>query len=194
MTNAVLNRVVRRETHSPRTVAAVLVLVLVAAAATYAGAEIVLHLLGAAPLLAAPGSVLAWLGEVPDARPRSALGAAGAALGVVGAALVWLAVSPGRLSKHRLAASSHVVVVDNGVIASAVAERVRQELDLSRGGVVVGVSHRSADVTVRPEPGQEVDKSRVRSIAEAELAEYGASPGLRVRARVQRRADGGGSA
>lgn len=185
MTNVVLKRVVRRETHSPRTVATVIVLVLVAAGAVYAGIEIVLHLLGSAPLLVAPGAALTWLTRLPDAQPEAALIAGSAVIGVIGVVLVWLALSPGRRPKHRLGVSTHAVVVDNGVIASAVAERVRRELDLSKDGVIVGISHRGADVTVRPEPGQEVEKSLVRSIAETELAGYESSPGLKVRARVQ---------
>ncbi|WP_159500386.1 DNA/RNA endonuclease G [Microbacterium sp. 18062] len=189
MSASVLKRVVRRETHSPRTIATVIVLVLIAAIAVYAGAEIVLHLLGLAPFLVTPGAALAWLAGLPGAQPSSVVIAAAVVVALIGAVLVWLALSPGRLSKHRLEVSPHAVVVDNGVIASAVAERVRRELDLPKDGVIVGISRRGADVTVRPEPGQIVDKARVRSLAEAELAGYQPSPSIRVRARVQNRAE-----
>ena len=193
MIATVLKTAVRRETHSPRTVATVLVLVLLAAGAVYAGVEIVLHLFGAAPLLAAPGAMLLWAAGLPDARPQAAVVAGGAAVALVGAALLWSALSPGRRPKHRLGVFSDAVVVDNAVIASAIAERVRRELNLPKDGVIVGVSHRGADVTVRPEPGQELTRSTVRSIAEAELSTYGTSPELKVRARVSDRAATGGS-
>ncbi|MGI6879609.1 DUF6286 domain-containing protein [Microbacterium sp. gxy059] len=190
MTNPVLMHVVRRETHSPRTVMTVIVLVLVAAAAAYAGTEIVLHLLGAAPLLVAPGAALAWAAEaLPASEPRAAVVAGAGAVAVIGAILLWFALAPGRRPRHALNASGHAVVVDNGVIASAVAERVRRELDLPRGAVIAGIGHRSADVTVRPEPGQVIDRESVRSIAENELDGYGASPRLKVRARVQQPAE-----
>ncbi|MEB4613720.1 DNA/RNA endonuclease G [Leucobacter sp. M11] len=187
-----LKRVVRRETHSPRTVLAVVVLVLAALAAMYTGIEVVLHLLGLGPLLVAPGAALAWLTMLPDEVPQAAVVAGGAVVAVIGVALVWLAVGPGRRPKHELAVSSHAVVVDNGVIALAVAERVRRELDLSKASVVIGIGHRSADVTVRPEPGQTIDKGRLREIAEAELASYDLSPRVRAHARVVRAADTGG--
>lgn len=194
MASTVLTRVVRRETHSPRTVIAVIVLVLVAAAAVYAGIEIVLRLLRAEPLLVAPGSALTWLTELPKQEAAAGAGVGAAIVAVIlGAVLVWLAVTPGRRSKHELGDAPHAVVVDNGVIASAVAERVRRELDLSKDGATVGIGHRSADVTVRPEPGQEIDRAHVRSIAEAELAGYGLAPAVRVRARVQRAPERGGS-
>lgn len=188
MTSAVLKRVARRETHSPRTIATVVVLALVALAAIYAGVEIVLHLLGAGPLLVAPGAALMWLQEPPD--QYQSLVVAGALLSVVaGMVLAWLALSPGRRPKHELGSSSYAVIVDNGVIASAVAERVRRELDLSKGAVVVSVGHRSADITVRPEPGQPIERRQVRTVAESELTGYELSPRVKVRARVLRAAD-----
>lgn len=189
MTDAVLKRVVRRETHSARTVATVIALVLIAAGAVYVGTEIVLHLLDVAPLLVAPGAAFAWLTALPETRPQAAVVAGGTVIVILGVILVWFALSPGRRPKHELGVSPHAVVVDNGVIASAVAERVRRDLDLPKGGVIVGISHRGADVTVRPEPGQQVDRNQVRSIAETELAAYESMPRLTVRARVLRVAE-----
>ncbi|MGF3057473.1 DUF6286 domain-containing protein [Microbacterium sp. YY-01] len=191
MSNTVLRRVVRREMHSPRTVMLVIVLVLVAAVAVYAGIEVVLHLLGAAPLLVSPGTAVAWVATLPTAEPRSTIIAGASAVAVVGVILLWFVVAPGRRPKHALGVSGHAVVVDNGVIASAVAARVRRELDLPKGAVVVGIGHRSADVMVRPEPGQVVDRAWARSIAETELDGYRASPRLKVRARVQQSAERG---
>lgn len=193
MTNAVLTRVVRREMHSPRTALAVIVLVLAAAVAVYAFIEIVLQLLGAQPLLVAPGDAFAWLVDLPTNESAAGIGAGAAIVAVIGLILIALAIAPGLRSKHQLGDADHAVVVDNGVIASAVAERVRRELDLSKDGATVGIGHRSADVTVRPEPGQEIDTAQVRAIAEAELAGYGLRPVVRVRARIQRTAEQGGA-
>lgn len=193
MSTAVLKRVVRRETHSPRTVASVVVVVLLALSAVYAGVEIVLHLVGAAPLLVAPGAALAWLQHLPEAQPQSMIAGGGVVVALAGAILLWLALAPGRRARHQLAGLQSAVVADNRVIASAIAERVRRELDLSQGAVVVEVGHRSADVTVRPEPGHLVEKDQVRIVAESELSRYDLAPQVRVRARVARTADGEGA-
>lgn len=178
----------RRETHSPRTAAAVIVLVLVALSAISVGVEIVLHLLGAGRLLVAPGVGWSWVTAAPAALPQAVV-AVGVVAAVAGAILVWLSLTPGRRARHQLDVSGRPVLVDNGVVASSVAERVRRELGLPRGAVTVGVGHRAADVTVRPEPGQPLSKARVRSAAEAELAGYELSPRVGVRARVLRPAD-----
>ncbi len=190
MSDTVLKRVVRRETHSPRTVATVVVLIVVALAAVYAGTEVVLHLLSAAPLLVTPGAAFAWLEDLPGAEVAAPVVAVGVVAAIAGIVLVWLALSPGRRPKHRLGMSSPAVIVDNGVIASSVAERVRRELDLSAGAVVVGVGHRQVDVTVKPEPGQLVEKAQVRTVAETELSSYDLSPRVKVRARVLRPTEG----
>ncbi|WP_029150569.1 hypothetical protein [Microbacterium indicum] len=182
MSDAVLRRVVRRETHSPRTAAAVVVLVAAALAAAYVGVEIALALSGADPLLVSPGHALAWLERLPSTR-FAALGAVAALAGIV---LIWLAASPGRRPKHAIGRASRAVLADNAVIASSLAERVRREMDLSPGAVVVGVGHRQADVTVRPEPGQQLERASVRAVAEAELDEYDLTPSVSVRVRVLR--------
>lgn len=188
MSNTVLHRVVRRELHSPRTAAAAAVLVVVALAAIAVGVEIVLHLLGADPLLVAPDTALNWLRGLPE-HPQSVTLPVGIAAAVIGLVLVWLAVAPGRRPKHELGGTDRALITDNGVIASAVAERVRRELDLSKGAVVVGIGHRNADVTVRPEPGQSMERARVRAVAEEELDAYALRPRVKVRARVLRSAD-----
>ncbi|GAA1324803.1 DNA/RNA endonuclease G [Leucobacter albus] len=193
MGNAVLTRVVRREMHSPRTAIAVIVLTLVAIAAVYAGTELVLHLLGAKPLLVSPGEATTWLVNLPGDEGSTMIAAGAAVAAAIGLVLIGLAVAPGMRSRHQLGAAAHAVVVDNGVVASAVAERVRRELDLARDGAVVGIGHRSADVTVRPEPGHTVNSSQVRAVAEAALADYGLRPAVRVRARVQSRTHQGGA-
>jgi len=187
-TSAVLTRVVRRETHSPRTVAAVIVLILVALAAIYAGVEIALQLLGFEPLLLRPGAAASWLTAAPAASPQVVV-AVGVIAVVAGAVLVWLSLSPGRRPKHLLGVSPRPVLVDDGVIASSLAERVRRERDLPRGAVTVAVGHRTADVTARPEAGQLVAKDHVRSVVETELGGYELSPRVRVRVRVLRPAD-----
>ncbi|MGW9021850.1 DUF6286 domain-containing protein [Leucobacter chromiiresistens] len=192
MSHQVLHRGVRRETHSPRTVAAVIVLVVLAAAAVFAGIEIVRWLAGLGPLLVAPGDGLRALTGLPEAEPQAAVVAGGAVAAIAGLALVWLAVAPGRRPRHSLSGHPIAVVCDNGVLASAVAEQLRRSLDLAPGAVVVGVGSRSIDVTVRPAPGQTIEKDRVRDLAAEEVARYDLSPSPKVHARIAKPADGEG--
>ncbi|MEJ6489166.1 DNA/RNA endonuclease G [Leucobacter sp. USCH14] len=189
MSNSVLNRGVRRETHSPRTVAAVAVLVVLAAAAVFVGIEIVRWLTGLGPLLVTPGDGLNALAQLPDAEPQGAVVAGGAIAALLGLVLVWLAIGPGRRPRHALSGHPIAVVCDNGVLASAIAEQLRRSLDLAPGAVVVGVGSRSIDVTVRPAPGQNIEKDRVRALAAEEIDRYELSPGVKVHARIAKPAD-----
>ncbi|MCD2499111.1 DNA/RNA endonuclease G [Microbacterium nymphoidis] len=178
----IMERVVRRETHSPRSAAVVLVLIIVSVVALWVATELILHMAGGRALLATPGAIMQWLVSVPDLVPRAAVVAGAAAVAVIGAVLVVLSVAPGRRARHRLDVTG-VAVADNSVIASAVAEEVRRSLDMSAGDVVVGVGHRALDVTARTSAGRRVTAADVGSAAQAALAACRIPP-LRVHARV----------
>ena len=187
MTTApVLGRVVRRETHSPRTTATVIVLVVLVLALAYVGVEIVLRLLSLPPLLVAPADGLHWLESLPTAQPAAAIVAGSLVVALLGVLLIGLAFGAGRLPKHRMGADA--VVVDNGVIAQALAQHVSDELSLGRENVTVGIAHRTADVTVRAQHGLPVDSAAVRAAAEQELSGYDLVPAVRVRVKVQQQA------
>lgn len=191
MTDSVLRTVVRRETHSPRTVAMLVVVVLLVLAAAYAAVEIVLSLVGRPPLLAAPSDAFDALAALPTAVEPAALIAAGAVLAILGIIVFVIAVAPGRLSKHEMTWGERAVVVDNGVVASALAQHLTTESGISRDNVVVGVAHRTVDVTVRPPMGIPVDKDRIRQIVEDEVASYQLTPSVRTIVRVERPRDAG---
>ncbi|MCT9821424.1 DNA/RNA endonuclease G [Microbacterium sp. W1N] len=181
-----LARVVRRETHSPRTVAMFAAVVLVILALVYVGTEIVLSLLGAAPLLVAPGPAFGWVVALPTAEPAAAVIAGGVGIAVVGAVLVVLAVAPGRLPKHELQWGERAVVVDNGVIAAALAQHLSLETGLARDKITVGVAHRSIDITLAPAAGEPLDVDRVRALADAEIARFQLARPVRTQVRVAR--------
>ncbi|WP_217133319.1 DNA/RNA endonuclease G [Leucobacter chinensis] len=186
MSEGVLARVVRRETHSPRTVLTVVLLVVIMVAVAYGATELVLHIAGAAPLVMAPHEALAAIAGVPDLEgsEASVTVAIGVIAALVGLILLWLSFSSARRPRHESQISRYSVVVDNGVIASAVAENLRRELDLPKSSVVVGIGHRTADITIRPQPGQVVDRERASVIAQIELASYELRPPVKVRTRV----------
>lgn len=185
MSTPALRRVVRRETHSPRTVAVFVAVILLILALAYIGLEIVLYLIAQPALLAGPVAGWGWLVGLPTAQPAGLVIAGSVVLAVVGVVFIWLAVTPGRLSKHVIDSGDRAVVVDNGVIASALAQHLSEETGIARENITVGVGHRSVDVTVRPGVGVPLEKSAVQSAAEAELATYRLSRSVRTRVRIE---------
>ncbi|WP_341947203.1 DNA/RNA endonuclease G [Microbacterium sp. LWH11-1.2] len=186
MSTPVLRRVVRRETHSPRTVATFVAVILLILALAYIGLEIVLSLAAQPALLLGPAAAGGWLVGLPTAQPAGAVVAGSVILALIGVVFVWLAVAPGRLSKHTIDAGDRAVVVDNGVIASALAQHLSEETGLARENITVGVGHRSVDVTLRPGAGVPLEKSAVQSAAEAELQTYRLTRNVRTRIRIER--------
>lgn len=186
MSTPVLCRVVRRETHSPRTVAVFVAVIVLILALAYIGLEIVLYLAAQPALLAGPVAGWGWLVGLPTAQPAGLVIAGSAVLALIGLVFIWLAVMPGRLSKHTLEAGGRAVVVDNGVIASALAQHLSEEIGIARENITVGVGHRSVDVTVRPGAGIPLDKNEVQAAAEAELGSYRLTRTVRTRARIER--------
>lgn len=186
MTSPALRRVVRRETHSPRTVAMFVAVILLILALAYIGLEIVLSLLAQPALLLGPAAAAGWLIGLPTAQPAGLVIAGSVVLTIIGLVFLWLAVTPGRLSRHTIDAGDRAVVVDNGVIASALAQHLAEEAGLARDDITVGVGHRSVDVILRPGVGIPVDKAAVQAAAEAELETYRLTRSVRTRVRIER--------
>lgn len=189
MSTPVLRRVIRRETHSPRTVAMFVAVILLILALAYIGLEIVLSLAAQPALLIGPAAAGGWLIGLPTAQPAGLVIAGIVVLALIGVIFIVLAITPGRLSKHVLDGGGRAVVVDNGVIASALAQHLAEETGLARDSITVGVGHRTVDVTVRPGIGIPLDKADVASAAEAELQTYRLAHRVRTRVRIERPAD-----
>lgn len=185
MSTPALRRVVRRETHSPRTVAMFVAVILLILALAYIGIEIVLSLLAQPALLLGPAAAAGWLVGLPT-FPAGLVIAGGVVLALIGLVFIVLAVTPGRLSKHVLEAGDRAVIVDNGVIASALAQHLADETGIARDAITVGVGHRSVDVTVRPGAGIPLDRAEVGSVAEAELQTYRLARPVRTHVRIER--------
>jgi len=186
MTDAVLRTVVRRETHSPRTVAMLVVVVVLLLVLAYAAVEIVLALLGQSPLLVAPGAALNAIVAAPTALQPVAFIVGGVVLALIGLVVIVLALKPGRLPRHEMRWGERAVVVDNGVVASALAQHLSNESGIARDDIVVGVAHRTVDVTVRPPVGIPVDEAQLQRIVDEEIATYKLAPAVRTVVRVQR--------
>lgn len=186
MTTPVLRRVVRRETHSPRSVAFALVVLLAVLACLYVAVELILALAALPPLLVRPMAALEWVAALPTDVPVAAAVAGGLVVAALGVWLLVLALAPGRLSKHEVDAGGRAAVIDNGVLASSLAQRVSDETGLARDRVTVGVAHRSIDVTVRPGAGIPIDKGQVETVTAAEVAALKLARPVRTRVRIER--------
>ncbi|MFG6404083.1 DNA/RNA endonuclease G [Microbacterium sp. P04] len=186
MSERTLQRVVRRETHSPRTAAMVVAVLLVALVLLYLGVEIVLGLLAQPALLIAPADALGALGAAPTAQPSAAVIAAGVVAVLIGLVLVVLALTPGRLPRHVMDLGDHAVVVDNGVVAACLAQRLSDEAGIARDRITVGVAHRVVDVRVTPDAGLTVDAAQLRAIADEEMAGYHLTPAVKTVVKIGR--------
>lgn len=177
-------RIIRRETHSPRTGTSIVLATLIALACVYLGIELVLRMLGQPPLLVTPGAMFDWVATLPSLQPQSAITAGGLALAVVGLLLMVHAVRSGRRARHQMMHEDRAVIVDNGVLASSIARLVATVARVPQGQVVVSVSHRRADVQVTPTSGIPVDEAAIQSAVAEEIASYDLNPTLRHIVRV----------
>lgn len=184
MSNHVLERVMRRESHSSRSVAAAVVLLLVIVLLAWIATETILRSLELPALIAPPGAMATWLAELPQSGQDAAIVAGSVVVGLIGVACVILALAPGRLAKQRVKSEAPAILVDNGALASAIAQGVANDLSFDRREVSVGVGHRVVDVTIRPSFGVEVDRTAVSESAVRELSRIGLEREPRVRVYV----------
>jgi hypothetical protein len=179
----VYRRILRRETHSPRSLVAIVLAVLLIVALAWVATEIVIALLGGPALLVAPVDMVTATVGLADA-PAAIVAAAGIAVAVIGLVLVLIALSPGRRARHVLASDRTAVVVDDEVIASALARHASVAGNVDPDNASVSVSHRRAVVHLTPTSGIPVDRDEVTAETERRLAGYGLSPAVSARVRI----------
>jgi len=184
MSTPAFRRILRRETHSPRTVAMIVAVVVLILALVYIGIEIVLSLLAQPALLLGPAAAVGWIIGLPTAQPSALVIGGGVVVGLLGLIFLILGITPGRLPKHQMMIDGRAAVVDNGVIASSLAQRISEETGISRDDITVGVSHRTADVTVRSGFGDPYDAAPITQVVDSELERYTLVPPVRSRVRV----------
>lgn len=185
MTRArIYRRIIRRETHASRSVAATLVVLLAAAAACWVGVEIVMHLLGLQPLVAAPHMMAQFLaGQAAVSQTQlTVIGAAALAAGLIA---LWFAVAPGRRSRHGQVRERVAVLIDDGALASSAATSVAEALDVPRSHVRVSVGKSSIEAEVTPVSGFDVATEQGERTLRAEVEAAELQPALRARLRVR---------
>lgn len=174
-------RILYRETHSSRAVVATLVAVLVVVLCAYGLLESAVHAIGQPAWLIEPQAAAERLVALPSGISPLLLGALGAVLAMAGLFFLLNAVLPGRRARHVLNGqadgwSSPAVVVDDEVIASALARRARLAANVTPEQVMVVVSRRQILVNVRPTSGVPVDEAAILEAVQSELGEMALVP------------------
>lgn len=178
-THSLYRRIRRRETHSPRAVAAIVLAIVLILTFAWLAVEVILRALKQSPLLVAPLDMATALVEI-TALPSSVLIGAGLVIALVGVVLVALGLSPGRRARHVIESEHAVTIVDDEVIASALAQHAALAADVSADRVRVTVSRRRADIRLTPTSGFPVDRGVVLDAVAEELESYDLDPVLRA--------------
>ncbi len=183
-TGADLERILKRETSSSRAVASVIAAVLVIGLCGYALLETAVRAVGQPPWLVDPQTAAENIVALPDGVPPLLLGVTGAVLVMAGLFFFLNAVLPGRRARHLLPDRRAAVVVDDEVIASALARRARLAANVTQEQVMVIVSRNRVLVNIRPTSGVPLDADAVLAAVRGELQEMGPSPLPEVRINV----------
>lgn len=179
-----VDQVLKRETHSSRATASIIAAVLVIALCLYALLETAVRAVGQPPWLVDPQTAAEQVVALPNGVPPLLLGVVGAVLVMAGLFFFLNAVLPGHRARHVLLDRRAAVVVDDEVIASALARRARLAANVSQEQVMVTVSRRQIEVNVRPTSGVPLRREAVLAAVQDELREMGLSPAPEVRINV----------
>ncbi|WP_267279390.1 DUF6286 domain-containing protein [Arthrobacter sp. CDRTa11] len=185
-----MRRILHRETHSSRAAVATLAAVLVMVLAAYGLLEAAVHAIGQPAWLIEPQLAAERIVALPAGLPPLLLGALGAVLAMVGLFFFLNAVLPGRRARHVLVGpgpdpeNTPAVVVDDEVIASALARSARLAANVTPEQVMVVVSRRQVIVNVRPTSGVPVDETAVLAAVQEELGQMALVPSPEVQVNV----------
>lgn len=182
-----MRRVVYRATHSSRAAVAALAAVLVMVLAGYGLLESAVHAIGQPAWLIEPQLAAERIVALPAGISPLLLGAAGAVIAMVGLFFLLNAVLPGRRARHVLnstGSSAPAVVVDDEVIASALARSARLAANVTPEQVMVVVSERRVMVNVRPTSGVPVSEAAVLAAVQDELDEMSLFPQPEVHVNI----------
>lgn len=181
---ASLELVLKRETSSPRAAASVIAAVLVIALCVYALLETAVRAVGQPPWLVDPQAAAEQIVALPDGVSPLLLGVTGAVLAMLGLFFFLNAVLPGRRARHVLWDRRAAVVVDDEVIASALARRARAAANVSQEQVMVIVSRQLVVVNVRPTSGMPLAEGAVLRAVQDELRDMGPTPMPEIRINI----------
>ncbi|MBP2412945.1 hypothetical protein JOF48_001744 [Arthrobacter stackebrandtii] len=165
-----MQKVLRRETRSARSLLAVATAIVAALIAIYCVLELLLAGLGEPTWLVDPLTFARWVAELPGGVQPVLLVAAGVLLALVGAVFLGSGLLPGRRARHVIDDPRVAIVVEDEVIASGLARIARMAAGVTREQVMVTVSARAVQVSIRPTSGIRLSEEGIKDAVEAELA------------------------
>ncbi|WP_066522376.1 hypothetical protein [Curtobacterium ammoniigenes] len=181
---AVERRVLRREGSVSRSGAAAVVAVIALLVALGVLAAGVAGLLGERIGVFDPRAAAAAVPVLPQQTMPWVLAVIGVAAMVVGVFVLALGVLPKRRPRHVARAERLAVIIDDEVIASALARAARSRTRLGPEASVASVGRSTADVVLRPPAGLDVPAVAATGAVEDELTSIGAEPPITARLRV----------
>lgn len=187
-TESLYARIVRRETHSPRSVIGIIVAIAVLVIGLYLILEIALELFQLKPVLLAPSTLIENLAEPSTALAQFVPGAvigAGVVVAIIGVILLVVGIAPGRRARHTVSSDRGAVVIDDVVIASSLARRAAAVSGISPDQVVVSVGKSTASIVVTPTTGTLIDESAVLADAKEHLSELAVQPAITATVSVR---------
>jgi len=182
--NTVIRRMGRRETHSSRSAPSTVTALLLFAAVLWLLLETALSFTGNPPLLLAPAELIQHAAVLGTATLPEALLAAGAASALLGILALGAAIMPGHKPRHVIENPRSAVVVERGVLASAIARTARTTSRLAPEQVTASVGHKGVEVRIHPTSGMAVDPVAVREAVESDVAGYSLARHLKVNVAV----------
>lgn len=179
-----MRRILDRETRSSRAAVSGIAAVLVIILCGYGLLEAAVRAIGQPPWLIDPQTAAERIIVLPQGMPPLLLGVIGAVTAMAGLFFLLNAVLPGRRARHLLPDRRAGVVVDDEVIASALARRARLAANVTQEQVMVIVAQRQVTVNVRPTSGVPVSENAVLAAVLDELREMAPEPMPEVRVNV----------
>ncbi|WP_461165291.1 hypothetical protein [Arthrobacter sp. R4-81] len=176
--------ILQRETQSSRAGVAVIAGVLVIILCVYALLEAAVRAIGQPPWLIDPQTAAHRIVALPEGMPPLLLGVTGGVVFMAGLFFFLSAVLPGRKARHILQDPRAGVLVDDEIIAAALARRARLAANVTPEQVMVVVSRYQAVVNVRPTSGVPVRHDDVLAAVQDELTRMAPSPMPDVRVNL----------
>ena len=185
-TTTLYRRIRRRETHSPRSGAAVVVGVAAVLALAWLATETVLAALGRHALLLSPARMVAGIAALPTVASGALIGS-GVVLAILGLIVVVLGLSAGRLGRHTIDDDRAVIVVHDEVVGSALVRAAADSSSTDPDRAIAAVGRRRATVRLTPTSGSPIDLPAVQQAVAERLQGFGLQPALTTRIVLDRK-------
>lgn len=169
MNAAEIENIKSRELTSNRSPAAIVAATLTILLCGYALFEALLMALDQDPLVATPETWWHWIATLPESANPYLLAGGGLALIALGLTLCVQGIREGRLARHSIRCEDAVLIVDDQVIAAALARRARLEATVGQGQVLVVIHGDHIEVQIRPTSGTPINREAVVASLEDEL-------------------------